>query len=57
MPEWLTVEQAAEYLSLSLETIRRYIRRGILHATKLGRQYRIRREELDRLLAEGTERK
>jgi len=57
MPDWMTVEEAAAYLKLSLETIRRYIRGGTLQATKLGRQYRIKREELDRLLAEGTDRK
>ncbi len=52
--DWLTVAEAAAYLKLSLETIRRYIRDHKLRATKVGRQWRIRREELDRLLAEGT---
>jgi len=52
--DWLTVQEAAAYLKLSIETVRRYLRDHKLKATKIGRQWRIRREELDRLLAEGT---
>lgn len=52
--DWLTIEEAARYLKLSIETVRRYVRTGKLKATRLERQYRINREELDRLLAEGT---
>lgn len=52
--DWMTVQEAAAYLKLSIETVRRYLRDHKLKAVKIGRQWRIRREELDRLLAEGT---
>ncbi len=47
-PEWLTVEQAAEWLQVSTKTIRRYIEAGSLTAVNLGgRAIRIRRQDLD----------
>ncbi len=48
LPEWLTVEQAAEWLQVSVKTIRRYIEAGSLPAVNLGgRAVRIRRQDLD----------
>lgn len=47
-PEWLTIEQAAEWLQVSTKTIRRYIESGSLPAVNLGgRAIRIRRQDLD----------
>ncbi len=47
-PEWLTVEQVAEWLQVSTKTIRRYIEDGSLPAVNLGgRAIRIRRQDLD----------
>jgi excisionase family DNA binding protein len=47
-PEWLTVEQAAEWLQVSTKTIRRYIEAGNLPAVNLGgRAIRIRRQDLE----------
>ncbi len=46
--EWLTVEQAAEWLQVSVKTIRRYIEGGSLPAFNLGgRALRIRRQDLE----------
>jgi excisionase family DNA binding protein len=47
-PEWLTVEQAADWLQVSTKTIRRYIETGSLPAVNLGgRAIRIRRQGLE----------
>jgi excisionase family DNA binding protein len=43
--EWLTVEQIAQELGVHPETIREYIRDGLLKAVQLKRSYRIRRAE------------
>ncbi|WP_196257722.1 helix-turn-helix domain-containing protein [Pelagibacterium limicola] len=42
-----TVEQAAQRLNLHPKTVLRYIREGRLTATRLGKSYRILRNELD----------
>jgi excisionase family DNA binding protein len=50
-PEWMTVEQAAEWLQVSTKTIRRYIEGGSLPAVNLGgRAIRIRRPDLEEWL-------
>ncbi len=50
--QWLTVKQVAEELSLSQETIRDYINhpdpKERLKASKFGRDWRIKREDLDK---------
>lgn len=45
-----SVEKVAEILDLTPETIRRWIRSGKLKATKPGQSYKIRREDLEKLL-------
>ena len=51
----MTPEQVADYLQLDTETVYRLIRRKELAATKIGRSYRIPREDLDAfLLAHST---
>lgn len=48
VPEWLTIEQAADWLQVSTKTIRRYIDAGSLPAVNLGgRAVRIRRQDLE----------
>lgn len=44
---WYSVEQVAERLGLHVRTIRGYIRDGRLPATRIGKQYRIARADLD----------
>ncbi len=47
-PEWLTIEQAADWLQVSTKTIRRYIEGGSIPAVNLGgRAIRIRRQDLE----------
>ncbi|KAF1067484.1 MAG: hypothetical protein GAK45_01646 [Pseudomonas citronellolis] len=45
--EILTVEQAAQHLSLHPKTLLRHIRQGRLPATRIGKAYRIARHDLD----------
>ncbi|HHY99362.1 MAG TPA: helix-turn-helix domain-containing protein [Firmicutes bacterium] len=47
----LTPEEAARYLRVDLRTVYRILREGRLPAGRVGRQWRIRKEELDRFLA------
>ncbi len=46
IPRVMTVEQAADIIEVHPETIRRSIRSGELKAAKIGRDYRIAREDL-----------
>ena len=46
----LTPEEAAVLLRLNRETIYRNLRRGRLHGTKLGGQWRISRTQLESLM-------
>ena len=47
---YLTTEDIAEQLQISVFTVRRYIRSGKLRAVKLEGSYRIRRSEFERFL-------
>ncbi|MFG1674441.1 helix-turn-helix domain-containing protein [Micromonospora sp. NPDC049282] len=42
-----SVEQVAELLGLHVRTVRGYIRAGRLRATRIGKQYRVARADLD----------
>jgi len=48
--EWLTTEQAAEYLQVSKATITRWIREGTMPAALIGSTYRIAAADLERML-------
>lgn len=48
--EIMTPEQVAHYLQLSKDTVYRYIREGKLTASRLGRTYRVPRENVDLFL-------
>jgi excisionase family DNA binding protein len=45
-PEMYSVEQVAEILGLHVRTVRNYVREGRLKAVRIGKQYRIAREDL-----------
>ena len=45
--ELLSVEQVARRLSLHVKTVRGYVREGRLKATRIGKQYRIARADLE----------
>lgn len=48
--EIMTPEQVADYLQLNKDTVYRYIREGKLVASRLGRSYRIPKENVDLFL-------
>jgi len=50
----LDVREAAAYLALKPETVRRLVRRGELPHTRVGRSIRFRLVDLDRYLEERT---
>lgn len=49
---YLTTEDIAEQLHISVYTVRRYIRSGKLKAVKLEGAYRVRREDFEQFLRE-----
>jgi excisionase family DNA binding protein len=51
MREIMTPQQVAEYLQLNTDTVYRLIRTRRLAATRVGRTYRIPRQDLDEYLA------
>jgi excisionase family DNA binding protein len=46
----LTVPQVADELQVTAQTIRNWIESGVLPAARIGRAFRIRREDVDALL-------
>lgn len=53
--EVLTSEQAAEYLKLTTDALKRLARAGRVPAAKVGRRWRFRKADLDEWLARGGE--
>ena len=51
---FLTVQDIADLLKVNQQTVRNWIDTGRLPAVRIGRRIRVRRVDLDRLLAEGT---
>jgi putative molybdopterin biosynthesis protein len=49
----MLIEEVAEYLRISANTVRNMIDRGELPAARIGKQYRIKRVDVDRLLETG----
>jgi excisionase family DNA binding protein len=49
---WLTVKEIAEELKVEISTVQGWIREKKLIAYKVGRDYRIKREDFDRFLKE-----
>jgi excisionase family DNA binding protein len=50
---YLTVAEVAELLKLNQQTVRNWIDQGSLAAVRVGRRVRIKRSDLERLLADG----
>jgi len=57
MQEVLTLEEAANFLRCSPDTVKRRARAGEVPASKIGRAWRFRRADLDQWLAEGGTRR
>lgn len=51
----LTIPEAAEFLRVSTKTIRRWITAGTLAAARLGQQWRIRPQDLNRFVRDHLE--
>ena len=51
----LTVSQVAEEFQVTTQTIRNWIDGGALPAAKIGRAFRVKREDVDELLASHTQ--
>jgi excisionase family DNA binding protein len=47
---WLTVESIAKEVDVSEETVRNWIRKKLLKAYRLGRDYKIKREDFQKFL-------
>ncbi|MEK7309626.1 MAG: helix-turn-helix domain-containing protein [Planctomycetota bacterium] len=47
MPKLLTIKEVAEYLAVSIDTVRRLIHKGQLPASKVGGQWRIDKDTLE----------
>lgn len=45
--QYYSVDQVADLLGLHVKTVRAYVREGRLAATRIGKQYRIRRRDLE----------
>ncbi|WP_319642653.1 helix-turn-helix domain-containing protein [Methanovulcanius yangii] len=54
LKEIYTVDEIAEILSITPMTVRRYINEGKIKAIKIARSWRIRRDELERIMEEGV---
>ncbi len=48
----LTVEGAAKELNVGVETMRRYIRRGLFSGAKVGRSYLLRESDIKKYLSD-----
>lgn len=55
LPELLTVQQVADYLQVSVPTVRRMVSEGSIRSVKIGRVRRIQKEALVELIEAGTE--
>jgi excisionase family DNA binding protein len=56
LDELLTTEEIAKELKYHIETVRKWIREGKLKATRINKkEYRVKRSELERFLAEKQE--
>jgi excisionase family DNA binding protein len=48
--EWLTLQEIADELKLHIETVRDWVRTKRLTAYRVGRDYRVKRIDLDKFL-------
>jgi excisionase family DNA binding protein len=52
MTQWLSVDDIAKELNVSIDTVRNWIKQKKLTAYRVGRDYRIKREDYDKFLLE-----
>lgn len=51
--KWVNIEDVAEHLSVTPDTVRTWVRSGKLPANKAGKRYKFRLSEIDKLVLEG----
>ena len=51
--KWVNAEDVAEHLSISLDTVRTWIKAGKLPAYKAGKRYKFKLSEVDEWVREG----
>jgi len=51
MEDWLTIEEAASYLKMSVGGIRKYVKNGKLPSYRQGRIIRLKTSDLDAFLS------
>ena len=52
MERWLTLEETAEYLQVSKDSIYRMAQKGEIPASKVGNLWRFKKEEIDEWMLE-----
>jgi len=52
MENYLNSQQAAEYLQIPVSTLLLYIRQGKIRAAKIGKSYKLTKDEIDRYFNE-----
>ena len=52
LDEWVTLQDIADELKLHIETVREWVRTRRLTAYKVGRDYRVKRSDLNKFLEE-----
>lgn len=55
LPDVLTPTEAASYLDINVDTIREYIRDGVIRSTRYGRRYKIRKQWIVEFLERSSE--
>lgn len=51
--KWVNIEDIAEYLSVSKDTIRSWIKKGTIPYTRAGKAFKFRKSEVDEYLKQG----
>ena len=51
----MNLSEVCVELDLSYNTVRKYIRLGLIHAIKMGKSYRVSEEEIERVKREGID--
>lgn len=49
-----TLDEVSEILKIPLETLRKYLRRGQLKGVKIGRHWRVTKDQLKKFVEENT---
>ena len=53
--EFYTIQEIADILGLHVKTVRNYVRQGRIASTKLGKRYRVSRQDLEAFIGKAVE--